>query len=342
MGLTLESARTLVRRSGGMDAAQTTGLLDLLMSGHLSPEEGASLLVGLAERGETGVEIAAFVRGLLGRAAPLAFPHDTMDVCGTGGSGLTRFNVSTTVAFILASGGVAVAKHGNRGSARPNGSFDALDALSIPFNHSPDALVRLQRECRLCFLFARTVHPAVGAVAPYRKAAGRRTIFNLAGPLANPARPARQIIGVINERAAKTIMDALQILQVQRASVVWGGPGIDEVSVTGPSSYLYLDCGRVLTGDIAALHPGLEHEELPGGEASENAAIFHRLLSGDERGPLLDMVAVNAGIAFDVWEGRKPSLDGEGVRRARKLIADGTVRTFVDSYRTLATELAGA
>src|SRR5690606_16541501 len=131
-------------------------------------------------------------------------------------------------AFILAAGGVAVAKHGNRGSSRSNGSFDLLDALEIPYLHNPEALVRLQRECRLCFLFARAVHPAVAAVAPYRKGAGRRTIFNLAGPLANPARPGQQIIGVINERSGRVIAEALRLLGVRRACVVWGGPGIDE------------------------------------------------------------------------------------------------------------------
>lgn len=340
MGLTLEAARDLVRRPGGMDATECTSFLDVLMSGRLQAEEGASLLVHLAERGETGIEVAAFVRGLLGRAAPLAFPHDTMDVCGTGGSGLTRFNVSTTVAFILAAGGVAVAKHGNRGSSRANGSFDLLDALEIPFNHDPVALVRLQRECHLCFLFARSVHPAVSAVAPYRKAAGRRTIFNLAGPLANPARPGLQIIGVINEKAGRVIAEAVRLLGVRRACVVWGGPGIDEVSITGPTRYLISDARGTLEGSLAALHPDLEHEELPGGEAVDNATIFRRLVEGEDTGPIGDMVAINAGVAFDLWDGRLPAIDGPGVERARRLLAEGKVAALVDRYQALATELA--
>lgn len=340
MGLTLDEARTLVRRPGGMDAAESTAFLDVLMSGRHLAAEGAGLLVALAERGETGVEVAAFVRGLLGRAAPLAFPHDTLDVCGTGGSGLTRFNVSTTVAFILAAGGVAVAKHGNRGSVRPNGSFDLLDALDIAFNHQPNALVQLQRECHLCFLFARTVHPAVAAVAPYRKAAGRRTIFNLAGPLANPARPARQIIGVINERVGHVIAEAARLLAVKRALVVWGGPGIDEISVTGESHFLLVEGSTTQVGSFPALHPNLVHEMLPGGEAPENAEIFQRLITGRDTGPISDMVALNAGAAFDVWDGRLPSVDGPGVAKARRLLADGSVATFVERYRTLAKSLA--
>lgn len=340
MGLTLDAARALARRPGGMDATEATAFLDLLLSGRHLAEEGASLLVSLAERGETGTEVAAFVCGLIARSAPLAFPHDTLDVCGTGGSGLTRYNVSTTSAFILAAGGVAVAKHGNRGSTKPNGSFDLLDALGVSYGHQPEALVRLQRECRLCFLFARTVHPAVAAVAPYRKAAGRRTIFNLAGPLANPARPARQIIGVINARVGEVIADAARLLAIQRALVVWGGPGIDELSVTGESHYRMLDGSGQQVGVLPALHPGLEHEVLPGGLAQDNAEIFRRLITGEETGPLCDMVAVNAGAAFDLWEGRPPSIDGPGVAKARRLLADGTVRTFFDRYRALAAELS--
>ncbi|NRA37776.1 MAG: anthranilate phosphoribosyltransferase, partial [Planctomycetes bacterium] len=193
--LDFAQAQKLSAQTGGMDAVQTVELLELLMSGSLEDAQGAELLVNMAERGETAVEVAAWVSALREKAVACPFPQNCLDVCGTGGSGLSRFNVSTTVAFICAAHGIPVAKHGNRGSQRANGSFDLLDVLGIPFDFNGEQLKSVLEQTNLCFLFARSMHPAVGKVVPYRKAAGRRSIFNLAGPLANPADISHQIIG---------------------------------------------------------------------------------------------------------------------------------------------------
>lgn len=340
--LTLAQARELVRLPGGMDGTQAGELLDLLMGGGLAPNEGAELLVALAERGETADELAAFVRGLLARATGLPLDGACMDTCGTGGSGLTRFNVSTTVAFVLAAAGVPVAKHGNRGSTRPNGSFDLLDQLGVPYALPPAALARLRRETGVCFLFARAMHPAVAAVAPFRKAAVRRTIFNLAGPLANPCRPQRQVVGVTNERTARVVAGALARLGVARALVVWGEPGIDEFSAVGESRWLTVAGDAVAEGRCSGPCPGLRHEDLPGGDAADNAAVFRRLLAGEERGPLAEMVCLNAGAALDCWHGREPSPGGPGVAQARALLADGAARACYERHVALATSLATA
>jgi anthranilate phosphoribosyltransferase len=341
MPLTASQATELIHRPSGLTEAEALEVLDLLMSGTLAPAEGAALLVEMSERGETGAEVAAFVRGLLARAAPIPLSRSSLDVCGTGGSGLTRFNVSTTVAFVLAAVGVPVAKHGNRGSLKPNGSFDLLDQLEVAYALPPERLATLHRDTGVCFLFARAVHPAVAAVAPYRKAAGRRTIFNLAGPLANPARPARQVVGVTNERTGRVIADAMVRLGVERAAVVWGGPGIDEFSITGESRCLLVAGGAPRLVTMPALHPHLEHEELPGGDAPENAAIFHRLIGGEERGPLRDMVALNAGAAIDLWEDRVPSAKGEGIARATEALRSGAVKEAFVRHRDAARRLAG-
>ena len=342
--LTAAAARDLVRRPHGMDPDQATAFLDLLMAGTLPAAEGGDLLVALAERGETPDELAALVTGLLARAAPAPVAPRCVDVCGTGGSGLTRFNVSTTAAFILAAAGIPVAKHGNRGSQRANGSFDLLDQLGVAYALPAPALARLLAETGVCFLFARAVHPAVAAVAPYRKAAGRRTVFNLAGPLANPCRPVRQVVGVTNAATARVVAGALERLGSERACVVWGEPGLDEFSVTGTSTWLQVGGGPARSGTLPALHHGLCHEELPGGEAVENAAIFRRLLAGDERGPLRDMVALNAGVAIDLWHDRAPDLGGPGYRQALALLESGAVQQrfaqHVDLARTLGAAVA--
>ncbi len=338
MAMTPEIAAQRVRSP--MNAADTAALIDLLMSGGVAVEAGAALLTTWAERGETGEELAAVVRALLARATTLPIDGACLDLCGTGGSGLARFNVSTTAAFVLAAAGVPVAKHGNRGSRRPDGSFDLLDALGIPFALSGEQHARLKRETGVCFLFARAMHPAVAAVAPMRKAAGRRTIFNLAGPLANPCRPRRQLIGVIDERTARVVATALAALGGERACVVWGAPGIDEFSITGPSRFLLLEAGAMREDAVAALHPQLTHADLPSGEATQNAALLQRLLAGEERGPLLDLVALNAGAAIDLWHDRPISARGEGYRRALQMLTDGAALRVLVAHRRLAQEMA--
>jgi anthranilate phosphoribosyltransferase len=179
-------------------------------------------------------------------------------------------------------------------------------------------------------------------VAPYRTAAGRRTVFNLAGPLANPCRPVRQIVGVTNAGTARVVAGALERLGSERACVVWGEPGIDEFSVTGASTWLQVGGGPARSGTLAALHGGRAHGDLPGGDAAENAAIFQRLLAGDETGPLRDMVALNAGVAIDCWHDRAPELGGAGYRQALTLLASGAVRERFARHLELARALGAA
>lgn len=322
-----------------MDAEQAGSLLDLLMSGELPEAEGAEILVALAERGETAVEVAAFVRGLQQRAVRIPTSIESLDVCGTGGSGLTRYNVSTTVAFICAAAGIPVAKHGNRGSRRPNGSFDVLEELDIPFGLPPERLAAVHEQTNIALLFARVVHPAVAAVVPYRKAAGRRTIFNLAGPLANPMPIRRQIIGTVDVTTAALVAATLNELTGDadhRAWVVRGEPGIDELSVVGPSRVWVVDGAQVREHELTdPPHATRQHSDIPGGDAPENAALFREILSGGGAGPLWDMVVLNAGAAIDCWHDREPG-SGIGAKQAAELLSDGAVVAAVERYRQAA------
>jgi anthranilate phosphoribosyltransferase len=336
----------LVRSPGGMTSEQTQVVVHHLMDGSVTPEHGAEILVSWHERGETGAELAAVVEALLAKAVrvPIAAPA-VMDVCGTGGSALGRFNVSTTVAFILASAGVPVVKHGNKGSKVANGSFDLLEVLGVPYLQTPAHQARLSAETGLCFLFARAVHPAVSAVAPARKLAAAkvpRTIFNLAGPLANPCRPAKQIIGVTDERTAHIIAEAMTRLGTRRALVVKGHPGIDEISITGPSHVWTVHDGHVRHAIIERIHQhGVDHAHLPCGDAQANAATFHRMLAGEERGPLLDMVCANAGAALDCWRDRAVLSDSVGFDEAKDLLLSGRTKTTFVRHLNLAKQLAG-
>jgi anthranilate phosphoribosyltransferase len=334
----------LVGTVGGMTSEQTQVVVRHLMDGSLTPEHGAEVLVAWSVRGETGIELATVVETLLSKAVHVPIPGG-MDLCGTGGSGLGRFNISTTTAFVLAAAGVPVVKHGNKGSKTPNGSFDLLEALGVPFQLPVSQLVKLQSETGVCFLFARAAHPAVAAVAPARKIASarvKRTIFNLAGPLANPCRPKRQLIGVTDERTAHVVGEAIKQLGTERALVVRGHPGIDEVSITGPTHVWDVQGGHIHHAIIDRIHQhGLDHAHLPCGDAIANAAIFHRLLSGDERGPLLDMVCANAGAALDCWHGRKVLSDSVGFDQAKELIASGKAKQAFTRHVMLAKQLAG-
>jgi anthranilate phosphoribosyltransferase len=334
----------LVSNINGMTREQTQVVSHHLMDGSLTPDHGAEVLVNWSQRGETGLELATVVETLLSKAVHVPIPGG-MDLCGTGGSGLGRFNVSTTTAFVLAAAGIPVVKHGNKGSKIPNGSFDLLEALGVPFQLPVTQLVKLQAATNVCFLFARALHPAVASVAPARKIAGQRvhrTIFNLAGPLANPCRPRKQIIGVTDEKTAQVICAAIKLLDCERALIVRGHPGIDEVSITGPTHVWDVQNGHVHHSIIERIHQhGLDHAHLPCGDAQANSATFHRLLSGDERGPLLDMVCANAGAALDCWHGRKVLSDSAGFDEAKTLFDSGKVKAAFVRHLTLAKELSG-
>jgi anthranilate phosphoribosyltransferase len=344
MSLTPAAALAAVSRSGGMIADETVRVLDLLMAKTLTPEQGAEILVAWSKRGETGIELATVVQGLLRRAAPAPTIGACFDLCGTGGSYLTRYNVSTTVAFVLAAAGVPVAKHGNKGSLRPNGSFDLLEHLGVPYLLAPAAQERLVKETSICFLFARAMHPAVAAVAPFRKLAAatvKRTIFNLAGPLANPCRPTCQLIGVPDEHTAQVVADAIGRLGMERAVVVRGHPGIDEVSITGPTHIWHVAEGHTKHAIIeAGRHlPNINHADLPGGDAPQNAELFLAMLNG-AAGPLTDMVVANAAVALDCWLGHPPRVDGDSAKRARVLLVGGAVKKIFEKHIALAKELA--
>ncbi|MBN8526856.1 MAG: anthranilate phosphoribosyltransferase [Planctomycetes bacterium] len=330
-------------RPTGLTAEEAQQALDAITGARLTVEQGADLLVAMRQRGETAVELSTFVRGLVAKALPVDLGRPVMDVVGTGGSGRARYNASTTACFVLAAAGVPVAKHGNRGSNHANGSFDLLEALGIPFQPAAGGHRRLIDDTGLCFIFARQAHPAIGAAAPFRKLAAARvpgTIFNLAGPLSNPARPASLLMGCARTAQGPLLADTLRLLGTRRSLVACGHPGIDEVSVTGPTSVWEVTAQGATASELPAPAEPAPETAVTGGDCTANAATFHRLLGGVERGPLLEFVAANAGTALAIWRGL-PAQDAACRAEAREIIVSGRAKAAFERHRSAARLLAG-
>jgi anthranilate phosphoribosyltransferase len=296
-----------------------------IMDGEATPAQIAALLVALHAKGETAGEIAATARALRARACMAeAIDPRTVDNCGTGGSGLDTFNISTTACFVVAGAGVPVAKHGNRAASSRSGSFDVLEALGVRIDLTIQRCAEILADVGVAPFFARTAHPAMRFVAPVRKEIGIRTLMNCIGPLLNPVGVKRQFVGVYSRDLVAPLAEALGALGAERALVVHGSDGLDELTTTGPSWAALLVGGGPLKSfevDPAAL--GLERaapEDLAGGDAEENAATVRAVLAG-QPGPRRDIVLLNAAAA--VWvAGAAEGLE-EGLSVARRSIDSG-------------------
>lgn len=323
-----------------LDFDEAFHLCDRLLRGEFASQQAAQILVALAEKGETPEELHGFVSCLLSHSERVPFGDPTFDTCGTGGSGLVRFNVSTAVAFILAAAGVVVAKHGNRGSRTPNGSFDLLEALGIPVELTPVAVAGCIEETGLAFLYARTFHPALKRMAEPRALAAQRTIFNLAGPLSNPAPVRAQVVGTPSRKDAHLVAQCLHRMGRSGVALV-GHSGLDDIDLSGPA--LLVGAGAVpVTSDFdpASLEvPRTPIGDVPGGDAPINAELFRLLF--DDRAPLQlrQLVCLSASIALVV--ARKVESHTDGFRLAGELLASGKAKAKYRDYRDAAKTYAG-
>jgi anthranilate phosphoribosyltransferase len=311
-------------RGGDLGFEQMHAAIDAIVDGAASPAQIGALLAALAAKGETPDELAGTAAALRARAVPVVSERrPLLDVCGTGGDGSGSFNISTAAAFVAAGAGALVAKHGNRAMTSRCGSADVLVALGVRIDIPPEIAVRALDEIGLVFLFAQAHHPAMRAVAPARREVGFRSIFNLAGPLANPAGAQRQLIGVADEAHLCTVAGALQRLGSERAAVVHGGDGLDEVSLTTTRVVEWTGL-EIVDYEIEPAAYGIASappSALLGGEPGENARIIVELLEG-RTGPHRDVVVLNAGLAL-VVAGIAPDL-ADGVERANASIDSGT------------------
>jgi anthranilate phosphoribosyltransferase len=335
-------AIALAARGDEVPAATLEAAFDEIARGEATPVRIAALLVALRTKGETVGEIAAAARALRRHAetAPLADPR-TVDTCGTGGDGRGSFNISTIAAFVVAGAGVPVAKHGNRAASSRAGSFDLLEALGVHADLPVAAAARLLAEVGIGPFFARRAHPAMRHVAPVRAELPIRTVMNCLGPLLNPVGAKRQLVGVYAEALVEPIAHVLAALGSERALVVHGSDGLDELTTTGPSLAAWLERGgvRVFSVDPELLGiPRARPADLAGGDVAENARIARAVLEG-EPGPRQDVVALNAGAALWVAEAA-PDL-AAGLALARKSLASGAAKAklaaLVEASRRLAS-----
>jgi anthranilate phosphoribosyltransferase len=306
-----------------------------LMDGVVSKVQAAALLAALRTRGETVDEIVGFVEAMRARSIKVkaTSTHPILDTCGTGGTGIDTLNISTTAAFVAASAGVKVAKHGNRGVTKSSGSADVLEALGIDLDASPERLAQSLDEIGIAFIFARTHHPAMKFVAPIRAELKARTVFNVLGPLTNPAGASRQLIGLYSPALLEKIARVLRDLGLERALVVHGD-GIDDFTVTGETKGCELTAdGAVEAFSVTPEAVGLSRhrlEDLYGGGPEENAATLRGILSGEISGARRDVVLFNAGAVLYLAD--QVSSLAAGVVRAAELIDSGAARDTLERF----------
>ncbi len=322
-----------IRAGNNLSAFDVQEAAAFLLSDSIEAKTKADFLTALHDKGESASEIASFVRVLLERAVPLEIEVDgpIVDVCGTGGDGIDLFNVSTAITFVLAAGGATVVKHGNRGVTSRSGSADVLEALGVAIDLEPDDLRECIKRLGCGFVFARTYHPAFRALAEMRLRLARRqqrTIFNLLGPLLNPARPKRQLIGVFSPDLTMLFADVLRRLDCERAWIVSGTAvdslTMDDVSTIGPTVIAEVNSGKITSAVLDTRWLGIPQATLPeltGGDARTNAETIMRILGGGETGPKHDLVIANAAAGF-VVSGLASEMNG-GIAMAREQIESG-------------------
>ena len=302
-----------------------------ILDARTSEQAIADFLIALTERGETATEIAEAAKALRERLIPINAPTGAIDVCGTGGDGHHTLNVSTAVSLVVAAAGVPVAKHGNRAASSKAGAADTLEALGLDMERAGATAEASLRDIGICFLFAANHHPAMKRITPIRRRIGKRTIFNLMGPLANPARVGRQLIGIARPDYAPVYAEALGRLGTEAALVVSGEEGLDELSGAGPSIVERVGAATLLariTPEDAGL-PRHPIAAIRGGDPAYNAAALRRLLAG-EHGAYRDAVCLNAAAALVLAE-RAPHLP-EGAALAAEMLDSGAARALLDRW----------
>jgi anthranilate phosphoribosyltransferase len=325
---------SLLADGGTLSEDNAGDFFDACLRGEPTPAQVGAALTAMRMRGETQSEIVACAQAMRKAAAHIEPPYPTIDVCGTGGDGLHSLNISTAVGFVAAGGGLKVAKHGNRALSSKSGAADVLAELGVDIAMPAERQLQALDEAGICFMFAPAHHGAMRHVSPIRADLGFRTIFNLLGPLTNPAHAQRQVVGVFAERWVHPLADALRLLGSERAWVVHG-QGLDEMTTTGETSVAELRDGQVRLFTVTPEAVGLPRAalaDLAGGTPKENAAALRRLLDG-EPSPYRDIVLLNAAAAFLVAD--EVETLRQGVELAGAVIDDGRARRALEKLAAL-------
>ncbi len=316
-------------------------VMNEIMNGEATEVQKSAYLVALSMKGETIEEITGAAEAMRNHALPLNSGMEVLEIVGTGGDGSNSFNISTTASLIIAAAGVPVAKHGNRAASSKSGAADCLEALGVNISLEPEDAVELLREAGICFLFAQKYHTAMKYVGPIRKELGIRTVFNILGPLANPAKATLQIMGVYDESMLEPMARVLSNLGVKKGMVVYGQEKLDEISICGPTSVCCFKDGQfkmdTITPEVVGLKRGAEGDLL-GGTPQENAAITRAILEGKERGAKRDAAVINAAAALFV-AGKAGSMK-EAVGLAEETIDSGKAFAKLEQFVELSNRHA--
>lgn len=312
-------------------------VMNEIMRGQSTPTQNAAFLAALSTKStkaETIEEISGCAAAMRELATPVEHPDfDVLEIVGTGGDGAHSFNISTTSAFVIAASGIKVAKHGNRAASSLSGTADVQEALGVNIHQDPIKVNQMLKDVGLCFLFAQQYHSAMKYVGPIRKELGFRTVFNILGPITNPAKPTMFLLGVYDEYLVEPIAKVLDKLGVKRALVVYGQDKLDEISVSAPTTVCELKDGYYRTTTIQPEDFGLvrgQKEELVGGDAKENAAITRGILSGEIQGTKRNAVLLNAGAALYV--GGEADDISQGIQKAAMFIDNGQALQKLEEY----------
>lgn len=313
--------------------AEAEAVMDEIMSGQATPVQMSAYLTALALKGETIDEITASAAGMRAHCIKLLHNLDVLEIVGTGGDGSNSFNISTTSSLVIAAGGVPVAKHGNRAASSKSGAADVLEALGVKITLTPERSAELLKKINICFLFAQNYHIAMKYVAPIRKELGIRTVFNILGPLSNPAGANMELMGVYNQSLVKPLAQVMANLGVNRGMVVYGQDSLDEISMCAPTSVCEIRDGKFTSYEITPEQFGYERCEkgaLTGGTPAENAEITKAILKGEEKGSKRQAVCLNAGAALYI-AGKAASIE-EGVKLAESLVDNGAALKKLEEF----------
>nr|WP_294526840.1 anthranilate phosphoribosyltransferase [uncultured Blautia sp.] len=308
-------------------------VMDEIMSGKATPVQMSAYLTALSLKGETIDEITASAAGMRAHCVKLLHDMDVLEIVGTGGDGANSFNISTTSAMVIAAGGVPVAKHGNRAASSKSGAADVLEALGVKITVSPEESARILKKINICFLFAQNYHFAMKYVAPIRKELGIRTVFNILGPLSNPAGANMELMGVYDEALVEPLAQVMAKLGVVRGMVVYGQDKLDEISMSAPTTVCEIRDGWFQSYQIQPEQFGYARcskEDLVGGTPQENAQITRDILEGREKGPKRQAVCLNAGASLYIT-GKAKTIE-EGVKMAENLIDSGAVAKKLEEF----------
>lgn len=313
--------------------AEAEAVMDEIMSGQATPVQMSAYLTALSLKGETIDEITASAAGMRAHCIKLLHNLDVLEIVGTGGDGSNSFNISTTSSLVIAAGGVPVAKHGNRAASSKSGAADVLEALGVKITLMPERSAEILKKINICFLFAQNYHIAMKYVAPIRKELGIRTVFNILGPLSNPAGANMELMGVYDQSLVEPLAQVMANLGVNRGMVVYGQDSLDEISMCAPTSVCEIRDGKFTSYEITPEQFGYERCEkgaLTGGTPAENAEITKAILKGEEKGPKRQAVCLNAGAALYI-AGKAASIE-EGVKLAESLIDSGAALKKLEEF----------